>query len=101
MAGFLPGVLRLQQQAHLDRRQCRMVEARAPLDVARARCPREVVDVLLVEMMALPARLRVPDVQIRPGGADDPSRRNAQPDIVDTEVRQTLRGRVKLVAVPA
>ena len=41
-------VLGLEQQPHLDRRQPRMLEARGPHEVVRARRPREVVDVVLV-----------------------------------------------------
>jgi hypothetical protein len=40
-------MLRLQQQAHLDRRQPRMLEAGGALEVVRAGRPGEVVDVLL------------------------------------------------------
>ena len=51
VALLLARVLRLQQQPHVHRRQRRVLERRALLDVVRARRPREVVHVRLIEVM--------------------------------------------------
>ena len=94
-------VLRLQQQAHVHRGQRRMLEARAPLDVIRARRPGEIVDVFLVVMMRRGAVTLVARVALDAGGAHEPAGRHGEPDVVGAEVREELGGRVELVAVPA
>ena len=100
MALFLSLVLGLQQQAHLDRRQRGMLESRAMLDEVGAGRPREVVDVLLIEMVDL-IPLIGGDLPLDAGGAHRPARRHRQPDIVDAKVGEELRRVVELMAVPA
>src|SRR5439155_21149981 len=73
----LTGVLGLEQQAHLDRRERRVLEARGPFDEIGARRPREVVDVLLVVAMCRRIVGVVVPFTLDAGGAERPPLRNA------------------------
>ena len=70
MAVGLAGVLRLEEQAHLDRRQRGMLEARGPFEIVGARRPGEVVHVLLVVAVRRRAVGVVAAFALDAGGAD-------------------------------
>src|SRR6185436_17935548 len=98
---LLSGVLGLEQEPHVHRRQRRMFEAGAVLDVVGARGPGEVVDVILLEAMRRRAVAAVPTLALDAGRADDPSRRDGEPHIVAAEVGEELGRDVELMAIPA
>ena len=114
MAFGLTGVLRLEQQPHLDgiaqsggpspaARSARRVrlEARRALDVIRARRPREVVDVFLVVAVRRRVVGVVAPFALDAGGADRPAVRHRQRHVVDAVVGEELGAGVELMAVPA
>ena len=97
----LGGVLRLKEEAHLHRRQRRMLEAGGSLQIVGARRPREVVHVLLV----IPMRRRVVGVvapiALDARGTDRPGLGNRQVDVIDAVIGKELGPGVELVTVPA
>ncbi len=78
-----------------------MLEPGAALDEVGARRPREIVDVVLIVVMGRGAVRLVAAVAFGPGGADRPSLRDRQPDVVAAEVGKELGRRMELMAVPA
>ena len=97
----LGGVLRLEQEAHLHRRQRRVLEPRRSLQIVGAGRPREVVDVLLVVAMGRGVVGVVAAVAPDAGRADRPAAGNRQADVVDAVVGKELGRGVELVTVPA
>ena len=97
----LGGVLRLEQEAHLHRRQGGMLEARRSLQIVGAGRPREVVDVLLVVAMRRRVVGVVAAVAPDAGRADRPAAGNRQADVVDAVIGKEFGRGVKLVTVPA
>jgi hypothetical protein len=90
VAAGLRLVLRLQEQPHLDRRQPGSCERRHVLDEVRARRPGEVVHVGLVVVVRRRPVAEVAQRLLDAGGADDPSGRDGQADVVDAEVGEEL-----------